>query len=285
MGKIRSKIIGLEDVEKEQSQKAKARREAKKALKGDKKEATKETKKSKKEALSEVVEVVEKTETEEVGAAAKKSDKKSSSKEQGKRGKVRVRGKNYVKAKKLVDAKKTYPLKDAVALLRSMKYATFDESVELHVNTKEANIKGEVSLPHGTGKTVRVVVADDALLAKINDGVIDFDILIAEPSFMPKLVKFARVLGPKGLMPNPKTGTVTDKTAEAVKKFSSGTLRFKTEAKFPIIHQVVGKMSHTDAQLVENVEALVKAIVKKNILNLFISSSMTPSVQITLEKE
>lgn len=268
MGKIRSKIIGLEEVEKEQAEKAKARREAKKALKG--KEETQE----KKETASNEETQVTTEEKQEVKKSAKKTP-----------AKAKIRGSAYQKARKLVDAKKAYSLKDALSLLRKMKYASFDESVELHINTKEGNIKGEVALPHGTGKTLRVVVADDALLKKLDDGVIEFDVLIAAPSFMSKLVKYARVLGPKGLMPNPKAGTVTEKTEEAVKKFSSGTLRFKTEAKFPIIHQVIGKMSYTDAQLVENIEALIKAVVKKNIDSMFITASMTPSVQIVVERD
>lgn len=184
--------------------------------------------------------------------------------------------------KKAKIEKKLHTLEEAIASIRNAKKVKFDATVELHINTKEA-VKGEVSLPHGTGKVARVVVLDEALIEQIEKGVINFDILIAHPSMMPKMVKLAKILGPKGMMPNPKNGTLTPDTDKAVEKFQKGSLNFKTESKFPIIHQAVGKMSFTDKQLSENVQAFIAAVSKPKINTVFIAGTMTPSVKLNVE--
>lgn len=269
MGKIRMKTIGEEDVEKKQQQDAEKRREAKKQKK------------------VELGEVNEPTVAEEVQAeeGEDKKQKKNKKKEVAKAGKNRRHlGKKYISAKKLVDAEKKYELDEALALIKKAGYASFDESIEVHMNLVDANVKGEVAFPHGTGKQVRVVIADDELLSKLDDGIMEFDILIAHPSFMPKLVKYARVLGPKGLMPNPKNGTVVEDAKKAMDKFQSGSVRFKSEAKFPLLHLIVGKKSFADKDLKENVEVLLRAVQKKNIVDMFMTSTMGPSLQIDFEK-
>ncbi len=277
MGKIRTKIIGAEDVEKEQAEKAKARREAKKSnrLAQDK------SKKAKNNTSEDIVEEKKPVSEPEMKETSEKKHKKEQIKEVI--AAKKTRGKKYLASKKMVDQKKKYSVKEAINLLKKMKYASFDESVELHLNVLEDNIKGEVILPAGTGKTVRVAIVDDDVITNIEAGKIDFDVLISTPQMMPKLVKFAKVLGPKGLMPNPKAGTVTDKPEEAVKKFQGGSIRYKTEPKFPLIHQTVGKMSFKDEDLIENTKSLLKAVGSKNITAAFISASMTPSVQIVVE--
>lgn len=270
MGKIRTKALGLEEVEKEQAEKAKARREGKKAREAKEKKAETPV-----EAQS-ATDVKQKSHDEEKQTKSGKKNKKTAVT-------IKKHGTKYEAAVKKIDAKKTYDILSAVKLLRDVSYAQFDQTVELHLNLTEDGIKGDVTLPHGTGKAIRVVVVDDNAIAQIAAGTINFDILIAHPSYMPKLARYAKTLGPRGLMPNPKAGTVTEKTDEALKKFAGGVLRYKSEAKFPLLHQAVGKMSFTDAQLVDNIQALLKAVAPKNISSAFISASMTPSVRITVQ--
>ncbi|KXK09263.1 MAG: 50S ribosomal protein L1 [Microgenomates bacterium OLB23] len=214
----------------------------------------------------------------------KKKQKKAKKKQITSQTVRRHMGKKYVAAKKSFDKNTRYALADAIALLKKNAYASFDESFEVHINLTDSNVKGEVAFPHGTGKQVKVAVADDALLAKVDEGVIDFDILIATPAFMPKLVKYARVLGPKGLMPNPKNGTVVEDTKKAVEKFQTGSVRFKSEAKFPLLHLAVGKKSFEDKQLSENISALLAAVQRKNVQKVFLATTMSPSVEIEFEK-
>ena len=174
-------------------------------------------------------ELLEKVES---GAKAGTSAKKSKSK-----GPM-VRGKKYQEAVKLIDKAKLYPLADAVKLVKQTSITKFDATVELHIALNPATLgdktdyRGSVTLPHGTGKQVRVLVADDAIIAEITAGKINFDILVAHPTMMPKLAKVARILGPKGLMPNPKNNTISDnpeKLAEAIEKFSKLPKEEKTE--------------------------------------------------------
>lgn len=194
------------------------------------------------------------------------------------------RGANYQKAKKMVEAKKTYTLDEAVKLLKKMKFSKFDESVELHFNVDKTGLKGEIELPHSTGKTTKVAIVDDKILADIEAGKINFDILITHPSYMPKLARFAKVLGPKGLMPNPKAGTISPNPEEVAKKFQKGMLRWKTEAKFPLIHQMIGKLSHEDKALVENAQAFIASVGPAHISLAVIKSTMSPGVKVDLGK-
>lgn len=275
MGKIRLKTLGDDEQEQLEVAVAQKRRAVKKEKKGE--AMPEKVDAGAPEVVSEDPVVVSHDVTTEVPEESKpavsaKKAKGSSSK--------KTFGKNALKAQKLTDRTKKVSLETAVKLLKEMKYAKFDETVEVHVNIKEMGLKGDVTLPHGTGKEVRAVIADEKVLKEIGDGVFNFDILITTPAFMSQLVPFARVLGPKGLMPNPKTGTVTDKPEEAMKKFKGGSVNFKSEPKAPIIHQAVGKMSFKDDQLVENISAFIGAVSKKNIVSAYVSGTMTPSVQI-----
>ncbi len=273
MGKIRTKVLGNEELEKKQAQEAAARRAAKKAESIEAEKAKKEKDAMKSPDVSESSDVVDQVE-EDVEKKESKAKKVS---------KTRARGKNYRAAKKQVSSDEVYSVSQAVALLKKISTAKFDESVELHLNLVETGVKGEVTLPHGSGKTVKVAVVTDELLTAIEGGTIDFDVLITHPSYMPKLAKVARVLGPKGLMPNPKNGTVSEKPEEVAKKYSGGALRFKSESKFPLLHQLVGKKSFTDEQLVENVAAFLKAVNSKNIKSAYLKMTMTPSVQVKID--
>src|SRR3989338_1872870 len=305
MGKIRIKTLGGEEMEKKQAQDAKVRRESKKFVKKEQDKTEKKDKSEKTKVpqgkggehtsskVSKSPGSMKQVEEDGLPAArqekAKKiieepaSTKDSIDKEKPKKIKVRSHGANYQKAKKLLEVKKEYSLKKAVELLKKMNFTSFDQTVELHINTNIENLKGEVTLPHGTGKKVRVEVVSDAVLDNIENGKIDFDVLIAAPTDMPKLVKYAKILGPKGLMPNPKAGTVSAKPEEAVKKFSSGGIRFKTEPKAPFIHQTVGKMSFKEDALVENIDVFIKAVATKNISSIYLKATMTPSIKIKIE--
>lgn len=257
MGKIRTKIIGLEKIEEKQKQKTKARREQKK----------KREEKTKKTVKKDTAPIIQKTK-----------------KEKKRREQKNIRGKLYQKALKQTDKNKKYTLSEAIALIKKIKYARFDETVELHINVKDQNIKGEITFPHaGFGAKRRVAVIDDAVLAAIEKGKIEWDVLIAHPSIMPKLVKYARILGPKGLLPNPKNGTLTDKTDVAIKKFSSEVRHYTTEAKFPLMHQPVGKLSFTDEQLKDNIEVFIKAVSTGKIKSIFLKSTMSPSIRLQIE--
>lgn len=265
--------MGDEKQEKEQKRRAEARRQ------------TKDSKKQKVEG----VEVAEGTDIkpefkkliEEVESGEKPTAKKAK-----KEKKARVRSKRYVEAASLVDKTKTYPPGDAVSLVKKTSLTKFDGSVELHINLNPASLgekkdmRGSVSLPHGTGKQVRVLIADESIIADVAEGKINFDILVAHPSMMPKLAKVARILGPKGLMPNPKTGTVTEDTAKRAKELTTGKVNFKTEPDQPLIHLLVGKVSFEDKKLLENVNAILDAVGRGKIAKATLTSTMGPGVKI-----
>lgn len=288
MGKIRIKTLGDEEQEKLQQEKMRKKREAKiaESMQGrresdvkqtteanaTKEEVTTSDKKAKKEAKTEEVKEVKK----------EKKEKFKKAKD--------TRSKRYKSAVVLVDKSKSYPLKDALDVLDQFAKASFDESVELHFNTIEP-VSGNMSLPHGTGKKMRVAIVNatvdpknvDELVKKVEAGVIDFDILIATPDSMAKLAKVARYLGPRGLMPNPKTGTVTTKPEEAAKKFEAGQINFKTEAKAPILHLTVGKVSFGKDKLHENIKTVFTLVAKSNIKDVTLKSTMSPGIKIALE--
>lgn len=219
-------------------------------------------------------------------------------------------GKKYEAARKLLgDAPRD--LTGAVAGVRQGAYAKFDESIEvamrLGVNPKHADqmVRGTVILPHGTGKSKRLLVlasgeklreAEQAgadhvggpeLVQKIQEGWLDFEAVIATPDMMREVGKLGKVLGPRGLMPNPKTGTVTFDVAGAVREIKAGKVEFRLD-KTAIIHVSVGRLSFSDTQLVENAQALVHAIFRakppaakgKYLLSMYLSSTMGPGVKI-----
>jgi large subunit ribosomal protein L1 len=264
MGKIRVKTVGIEEEEKKQLQEQKKRAEAKKMEK-------------KAEAPAE-----------EKAAPASTSAKATTPKEEKKpmvkkpKGGVtkKTRSEKYKAVVTLVDKNKVYTLKEALELLPKLKVATFDETVELHINTAETGISGTITLPHGNGKTVKVVIADDSVIEAVSKGKIDFDILVATPQMMPKLARVAKVLGPKGLMPNPKNGTVTANPDEVAKKFANGQMRYKTEAKNPIMHVSVGKMSFGDKKLSENITSMLAAVGTNKMKKVVLKSTMSPAIKI-----
>jgi large subunit ribosomal protein L1 len=209
------------------------------------------------------------------------------------------------------DRSKTYPLAEAVQAVKEMTYTKFDASVDLNirlgVDPRKANqmIRGTVTLPHGTGKTIRVLVlctpdkeeeakaagADyiglDEYIDKIKQGWTDIDVVITMPPVMPKIGPLGKVLGPRGLMPNPKTGTVTMDIAKAVREVKAGKIDFKVD-KSGIIHASIGKVSFEKDKIVDNARELLLTIIKMKpaaakgtyLKSVFISSTMSPGIQI-----
>ncbi|MDO4911933.1 MAG: 50S ribosomal protein L1 [Lactobacillus sp.] len=193
-------------------------------------------------------------------------------------------GKKYLEAAKKIDSHKLYSLEEAMKLVKETSYASFDASVEvsynLSVDPKQADqqIRGSIVLPNGTGKTARVIVfaegaqadaakaagadevGSDELVEKVEKGFLDFDVVVATPMMMAKVGRLGRVLGPKGLMPNPKTGTVTMDVEKAVKDVKAGQVEYRVDRQ-AAIHCAIGKVSFDEAKLVENFNALREAIV------------------------
>jgi large subunit ribosomal protein L1 len=198
--------------------------------------------------------------------------------------KLRVRSKRYLAARKKVDANKLYSLKDAVELVKETSLTKFDGKVEAHLTVTEEGSLGEIAFPHLDLGAKKIVILNDSVLAEIKDGKINFDILIATPVTMPKLLPFARTLGPRGLMPNPKSGTLTDKPEEAVKKLSVAKTPLKTEKKAKVIHLVVGKVSQPAQELVANVTELIRVIRPQRLKKLVLTSTMGPGIKVAFEK-
>lgn len=193
--------------------------------------------------------------------------------------KPKVRGKKYQNARTKIDRTKLYSIKEAVQLIKETSYSSFDGTIELHLVTKKGGVSANIKLPHLTGKKKKIEVANDSTIKKLEKGKVDFDVLLATAEMMPKLVPFAKILGPKGLMPNPKNGTLI-KNAKEANKFSANTITLKTEKKVPLVHTIVGKVSQKDEEIIENTETILSAIGKRQIQKAYLTSTMGPSVKI-----
>jgi large subunit ribosomal protein L1 len=283
MGKIRVRTLGDESAEEQLKKEAKQKKEIKKAEQIAKAE-------NKADVMAEAVEsspakVTEEQEKEleaETEAKSRPEPKKQKKDKFKKEEKKNSRSAKYLEAKALVEETKTYPLSDALVILQKMQTGKFDQTIELHLNTNSQGLSGQVVLPHGSGKQTRVVIATDQIIADVEKGKIEFDILVADPSMMPKLAKVAKVLGPRGLMPNPKSGTITTKPEEVVKKYQGGQITFRTEGKAPIMHLIVGKASFGEKKLEENIKTVLSAIKKENINKAVLKSTMSPGIKIAL---
>ncbi len=221
------------------------------------------------------------------------------------------KGKRYKQSASEVDFGKDYTVEEAVQLIKKTAKAKFDESVEVSVNLgvdprhADQVVRGTVSLPHGTGKQVRVLViakgekeaeakgkgADfvgfDDYIKKIEGGWLDFDVMVATPDAMGSIGKLGRVLGPRGLMPNPKSGTVTMDVGKAVEELKAGKIEFRVD-KYGILHVAVGKVSFGEKELVENIKAFLETVLRlrpasgkgQYVKGLVLSSTMGPGVRV-----
>jgi large subunit ribosomal protein L1 len=279
MGKIKVATLGSAD-EELLKEKARIKREEKK-----KREQAKETKES--SAKSPATPTKQDKEAEKNEKSAVKDVSKETNKEKKKKFQIRLRGKKYLDLRMKVDKNKLYELDDAIKLLRDVTFTKFDATVELHINTTESGLRGSVKLPHGSGKEIKVEIADsksiDKILSQVEKGQINFDVLVAHPEIMGKLAKVARVLGPKGLMPNPKAGTVSPTPEKIAEKFKGGEMNWKTESSFPIIHQRIGKMSFKDNQLMDNIKSIIKSIGETKIKSATLKSTMSPGIKLKLQ--
>jgi len=226
------------------------------------------------------------------------------------------KGKRYTEAAKLIEKTNLYDLEEAVSLVKKSASAKFDETIEAHLRLgvdgrhADQQVRGAVVLPHGTGKTVKVLVfakgdkVDEALAAgadyaggdelvpKIqNDGWLDFDVVVATPDMMGVVGRLGRVLGPKGLMPNPKAGTVTMDVTKAVNDIKAGKIEYRLD-KSNIIHVPIGKASFSEEQLTDNFQTLIEAVIKAKpsaakgqyLKSVVIASTMGPGVKLNTAK-
>jgi len=192
-------------------------------------------------------------------------------------------GKKYLEARKKYDINKLYPLKEAVALVKSTSISKFDGKVEAHVLLFETGTPGEITFPFLKAAAKKIAILNDAILAEIKDGKINFDVLVATSATMPKLLPFARVLGPRGLMPNPKNGTLTDNPEVALKKLSVAKTTLKCEKSAPVLHQVVGQVSQPENELIANVEELIKVVKVPKIKKLVLCATMGPGIKVEVK--
>lgn len=266
-------------------------------------------------SLREAEELAEKAARKEAGDTTPQSEDAESHTKKGPRPTVRPRserrGKKYQEVAKLVDKEKTYAVAEAFDLATKTSPVTFDASVEVHVRLgvdprqADQNIRTTVSLPNGTGKTIRVavfapeaehasakkagadIVGDEDFLKQLDKEELSFDILIATPQYMPKLGKYARLLGPRGLMPNPKSGTVSTDVSKAVTEAKAGKVEYRVD-KQAIVHLSIGKVSFGAAKLEENARAFFTSLQSQKpsslkgtfVRSISISTSQGPSIKI-----
>jgi large subunit ribosomal protein L1 len=266
--------------------------------------AGKRSEKGLKEAEEKQAKEERKAHTDEATAEA---DSKPKQQAQPARSKLERQGKKFRKSAELIDKTKTYSLDEAVELAIKTSHVKFDATVELHVNLSvdprqaDQNIRDNILLPAGSGKKVRVALLDDTkidgveiagvenVLKALEKGELNFDILIATPAQMPKLGKFARTLGPRGLMPNPKSGTVTTDVVKAVAEAKAGRVEYRVDST-GIVHLAVGKVSFTQAQLLENLQAVLASIKNNKPASVkgtyfkavHLTTSMGPSITVDL---
>lgn len=282
MGKIRIKKIGFEEAEKpEKKKKEKAKKKTGKVpgLKGGERIKMVEGVVIKEEAPKETPPVQEE----------KKAKKKVR--------KPKTRSKKYQKAAKLVDKTKLYPIDEALELVKKTSLSNFEAAVEAHINLfpKFLGNKFVLTFPHKTGRKPIILAfgkdgkkagadieGDEKTIKKIAEGFKDFSVVLATPEWMSKLARVAKFLGPRGLMPNPQAGTVTENLKEAIKKFKSGKTTLSTEKKAPIIHTVLGKINWPKKDLKENLTALINTIGEAKIKKLTLCASMGPGIKVNL---
>lgn len=198
-------------------------------------------------------------------------------------GRAKVRSHRYQQVLALVDRKQQYGLDEALELVKKTSYASFDATVELHIKTLTKKgqdpIRSVVALPAGAVKTPKVAVASEELIPQIEKGKLDFDILLATPEVMPKLAKVAKILGPKGMMPSPKSGTIVEDPAKAIEAIQKGRVEVRQDA-LGNIHVVVGKVSWPTVKIKQNIEAILQTVPSNRIDSISLSATMGPGIKV-----
>ncbi len=195
----------------------------------------------------------------------------------------KLRSKKYLAVRGKLDKTKLYSSLEAIALVKKLSYTKFTGTISAHLVVKEVGEKVNIKFPNSTGKTIKAAIFDENVLAQLENNVIDFDVLLASPKDMAKLTKFARVLGPKGLMPNPKNGTLTPNPELKKKELEGGKVTIKTEKKAPLMHVVIGKTNMEDQALVENLSTLFRML-RGKVVKASVASTMSPGVKVVIEE-
>jgi large subunit ribosomal protein L1 len=202
---------------------------------------------------------------------------------------AKSRSKKYQAAKAQVEPGKLYPLAEALTLVKKVSVSKFDGSVEVHLKlikkkgkSSTESPKGIFHLPHGTGKMKKIIVLDEAKIEEIaKTKKIDFDIALADPTLMPKIGKIAKILGPKGKMPDPKAGTITNDPKKVIDEINAGKVEYRIDSQNQV-HQIVGKVSWEDEKLLENIRAVLSSFPKTRLESTYLSASISPSVAVDI---
>ncbi len=229
---------------------------------------------------------------EKIAKATKTPAQQTGAKARSVKTKKRQRSVRYLEAAKKVDPKRQYEAKDALRLTQETSYTKFDGALEVHCRLKFKKGKSDgsdrfrmmVALPHGTGRELKVGMLDEALIETIKQtGDTNFDILVARPALMPKVAQIAKILGPKGKMPNPKTGTVTDDPEGALRAIASGRVELKADSQGNL-HQTIGRISWSLDKLIENFSALLAGLPIHRLQRITVSATMGPGINVQFEK-
>lgn len=297
MGKTKIKVF-------DESAKEEEKKPSKKKVQKD---SIKERAKSESEAISAVEHTSEsmiekdsgakQTHSESTGetSGASRPDERATEKKAQRPGKAKLRSKKYQEVIKELDRTKSYSIPEAVDMVKKLSYAKFNATIEAHINTAQTGIRGLVSLPYASGKKIRIlafgkgaeqsgasIFGTDEVIEEINKGKVNFDLVVTTPDWMPRLAKVAKILGPKGLMPNPKNSTITDDLKKTVESFQAGKTEYKTESKAPVIHLPLGKLDQPTEELSANIKILLQTLGKTKIKKVSLSPTMGPSVKIDL---
>ncbi len=225
-------------------------------------------------ANNDVVKIVENTDADQTVEAGENQPEQKAPKKVS-----QPRSKKYTAVRSQVDKTKLYDAFAAVELVKRLSYSKFEGTITADLVVKEGTTQIDLTLPHSTGKKIRVAIASDEVIKEIEAGNINFDVLVASRQFVPKLAKLARVLGPKGLMPNPKTGTITDNPEAKKAELEGGKMTYKAEKKQPVMHITIGKSKMDTQALVENINEIAKVLDTK-LIRMAISATMSPGVKV-----
>ncbi len=274
----------LSEVEAEHHHKEKSKVKNQKSKVEEKiKKARFEKLKSKKETVD--IEEPKAEESEEKTVKTEKEETKKPKTKKVKKGKVKVRGGKYQKVKALIDVNKKYDIASAIELVKKTSTTSFDGNIEAHARIlnkvgKPEKIRGLIRYPYQTGKKIRAVILDEKKIDAITQSSkIDADIYIASPSLMPAVVRLAKILGPKGKMPDPKSGTISTDPQKTKRELESGQTEYKTDA-YGIVHQVIGKVSQKNEELAENLKALKSVLPIEKISSINLCATMGPAVKV-----